>query len=177
MKIKTHMFGHPIHPMLIPFPLGLLSTAAVFDSIGLLGGRKHWFSTAYRMTGAGIIGGIAAALFGIMDWWNIRGNTRAKKIGFWHGLGNALALTLFSSRLFLRRPSTVSPTKLAMACSYTGVALLAVTGWLGGELVDRLGIGVDQGAHPNAPSSLTEEPATATAEEYEHGHGHQAGWI
>jgi hypothetical protein len=53
-----------------------------------------------------------------------------------------------------------TPSNGALTLSFIGVALALVGGWLGGELVDRLGIGVDEGAHPDAPSSLSDRPAT-----------------
>ena len=69
MESKAKLLGHPIHPMLIPFPLGLLGTAVLFDPIALIGG--DWESlarTAFSMIAAGIIGGLLAAVFGAIDW-------------------------------------------------------------------------------------------------------------
>jgi uncharacterized membrane protein len=53
------------------------------------------------------------------------------------------------------------PTWLAVALEIVGVALMLASGWLGGELVDRLGVGVEEGAHVNAPSSLTRDARNA----------------
>ena len=61
---------------------------------------------------------------------------------------------LFAASWFSRRRNPRKPTAGAIALSVSGMALAAVTGWLGGELVDRLGVGVDEGAHLDAPSSL-----------------------
>jgi hypothetical protein len=60
---------------------------------------------------------------------------------------------------FLRRPAPEHPSGAALALGFIGVALALATGWLGGELVDRLGVGVDSGAHLDAPSSLSGRPA------------------
>ncbi len=67
MESRAKLFGHPIHPMLIPFPLGLLATTLVFDIIHRLSGNEPWAEVAYWMIVAGIIGGLAAAPFGWID--------------------------------------------------------------------------------------------------------------
>jgi uncharacterized membrane protein len=160
MESRAKLFGHPIHPMLIPFPLGLLATSLVFDIIHRLTGNEPWAEVAYWMIVAGIIGGLAAAPFGWIDWFAIPDGTRAKAIGLWHGVGNVVVLVLFVVSWFLRRDAPDEPGIPAFVLSLAGVALAVVTGWLGGELVDRLGVGVDRGANLDAPSSLSDRPAT-----------------
>ncbi len=96
MESRAKLFGHPIHPMLIPFPLGLLATSLAFDLIHLLAGGEPWAEVAYWMIVAGIIGGLAAAPFGWIDWFAIPDGTRAKAIGLWHGVGNVVVLLLFA---------------------------------------------------------------------------------
>ena len=159
MESRAKLFGHPIHPMLIPFPLGLLATSLVFDIIHRLTGNEPWAEVAYWMIVAGIIGGLAAAPFGWIDWFAIPADTRAKPIGLYHGVGNIVVLVLFAVSWFLRRDAPDEPGPVAFILSLIGVALAVVTGWLGGELVDRLGVGVDRGANLNAPSSLSGRPA------------------
>jgi len=111
------------------------------------------------MIAAGIIGGLLAAAFGLIDWLAIPSGTRAKTVGLWHGLGNVVVTVLFIASWWLRRESPANPVALALACSFVGGALALITGWLGGELVGRLGVGVDEGANVNAPSSLSSRSA------------------
>jgi uncharacterized membrane protein len=146
--------GHPLHQQLIVFPLGLLSTAVIFDIIALAGGNHYWFEIAYWLIAAGIIGGLAAAVFGLMDWLGLPSNTRAKRIGLWHGGGNLVVLIFFAASWWVRKPSPGEPG-YGLALSFIGIAVALVSGWLGGELVDRMGVGVDEGANLNAPSSLS----------------------
>src|SRR5438046_1059417 len=160
MESKAKLLGHPIHPMLIVFPLGLLATAVAFDIVGLLKGDNSWFGISFWMIAAGIVGGLLSAVFGLIDWWAIPAGTRAKAIGLWHGAGNVIVVLLFIGSWFLRRPAPQSPSSIALALSFIAVGLALITAWLGGELVDRLGVGVDNGAHLNAPSSLSGRPAT-----------------
>jgi uncharacterized membrane protein len=161
MESKVKLAGHPVHPMLIVFPLGLLTTAVFFDIISLVSGNPQWTLVAYYMIGAGVVGGLAAAVFGWLDWVSIPGRTRAKRIGLWHGVGNVIVVGLFILSWVLRRENPEAPPTGAIVASLTGVVLAVVTSWLGGELVDRLGVGIDEGAHLDSPSSLSELPAGA----------------
>jgi uncharacterized membrane protein len=159
MESRAKALGHPIHQMLIPFPFGLLATAVIFDLIYLLWGNTTMVTVSYWMIYAGIIGAIIAAPFGLIDWLAIPKNTRAKTVGLIHGLGNVVVLLLFIGSCWLRYsvtgPVPYLPSTTALILSFVGFALAGVTGWLGGELVDRLSVGVDDGANLNAPSSLT----------------------
>jgi uncharacterized membrane protein len=169
MESKAKLLGHPIHPMLIVFPLGLLATAVIFDIIALGRGDGAWSGIAFYLIPAGIIGGLAAAVFGLIDWLAIPSGTRAKAIGFWHGAGNVVVVILFGASWFLRWGTPNVPGTLALLLSFAGVVLALVTGWLGGELVDRLGVGVDDGAHLDAPSSLSGRVAGARSVETDGG--------
>lgn len=160
MESKAKLFGHPIHPMLIVFPLGLLAVAVIFDIISLATGNGFWATMAYYMIAAGIIGGLAAALFGLIDYLAIPRNTRAKTIGLWHGAINLVVVLLFVGSWYLRQDLPSAPSTIALTMSFVGAGLSLISGWLGGELVDRLGVGVDEGAHLNSPNSLSGRPAT-----------------
>jgi uncharacterized membrane protein len=160
MESKVKLAGHPVHPMLIVFPLGLLATAVIFDIIYLVSDNSQWTLVAYYMIGAGVLGGLAAAVTGWLDWFAIPNGTRAKRIGLQHGVGNVIVLGLFILSWALRRDNPELPPTGAIVAGLLGFGLAAVTGWLGGELVDRLGVGVDDGAHLDAPSSLSKLPAS-----------------
>ena len=165
MESKAKVAGHPIHPMLVTFPIGLLVTAVIFDIIHLVSGGPRWVEVSWYMIGAGVIGGAAAAIPGWIDWFAIPRGTRAKRIGLIHGIGNAAVLVLFAVSWLLRQDAPGSPPIEAMVVGFVGVGIMAVTGWLGGELVDRLGVGVHDGAHLDAPSSLDGQPATSRSQE------------
>lgn len=160
MESRVKMFGHAIHPILIVFPLGLLSAAVIFDVIYLVWGSGVMATVAFWMMTAGIIGGLLAAPFGFIDWLSIPNGTRAKTIGATHGITNVLVLLLFVGSWGMRSDLPERPEMLASILSLIGFGLAAVGGWLGGELVERLGVGIDEGANLNAPNSLT----TSTAE-------------
>jgi uncharacterized membrane protein len=167
MQAKVRLFGHPIHQMLIVFPLGLLATSLFFDIARLSSGNPQWGVISYWLIVVGIVTGLLAAVFGLIDWLSIPTGTRARRIGRLHGLGNVVVVGLFAASWFLRRDDPGNPAGAAVTLSVLAVLLALVTGWLGGELVDRLGIGVDEGANLNAPSSLSAhsagDPGRATA--------------
>src|SRR5579862_3597868 len=154
MESKAKLVGHPIHQMLVVFPLGLLATAVIFDGLTFLLRNSAWSTAAFYMIGAGIVGGLVAAVFGLIDWLAIPHATRAKAVGAWHGLGNVVVVILFVGSWIMRWNAPGDPSTLAIVLSFLGVIMALVTGWLGGELMDRLGVGIDEGANLNAPSSL-----------------------
>jgi uncharacterized membrane protein len=127
--------------------------------IRLIANNGYWAEIAYWMMAAGVIGGLAAAPFGFIDWTKIPAGTRARRVGLLHGVGNVAVVVLFVASWLLRRDDPRAPETLALVLSFAGAGLSFVTGWLGGELVDRLAVGVDEGAHPDAPSSLSGRPA------------------
>ncbi len=166
MESRAKALGHPVHQMLIPFPFGLLATAVIFDIIYLIWGNLTMATVAYWMIIAGVIGGLAAAPFGLIDYLAIPQGTRAKSVGLLHGVGNVFVLVLFALSLWMRYNAATDahrPTTAALVVALVAFALAGVTGWLGGELVDRLGVGVDDGAHLDAPNSLTTDDARGDA--------------
>ena len=159
MESKAKLVGHPLHPMLVVFPLGLLVTSIVFDCIHRKTKKEDPAKVAHAMIGAGVLSGVLAALPGIIDWMAIPHGTRAKQIGLWHGGGNVLVLLLFGLSWLQRRRDPAHPSNSALALSVAGVLLGNGTAWLGGELVHRLNVSVDEGAHLDAPNSLIEHAA------------------
>jgi uncharacterized membrane protein len=159
MESRAKLFGHPIHQMLIVFPVGLLAMAVIFDALVVLGGVTQLSAASYWMIAAGVVTGLLAAPFGAIDWLSIPSGTRAKRIGAVHGAGNVVVVVLFAASWMLRPDAVELPSASALTLSFAGGALALFTAWLGGELVDRLGVGVDDGAHLDAPSSLTRRHA------------------
>ena len=155
MEARAKLFGHPIHQMLIVFPLGLLGASLFFDLIALGTNRPALMQAAFYMIAAGILAGLVAALFGLIDFLGIPSGTRAKRIGLLHGVGNVVVVGLFALSWWLRRPAPSAPGTTSIVISAIAVGIALVTGWLGGELVDRLGVGVNDGANLDAPSSLS----------------------
>jgi uncharacterized membrane protein len=153
--VGVRAFGHPVHPMLVTFPIGLWTTAVIFDLIHLINGNDVFAEVAYWNIVAGLIGAVLAALTGLVDWTGVPANTRAKRIGLLHGGLNAVVVLMFLVAWLVRMDNPQHTVSGAIfVVEVLAVAIASVSAWLGGELVDRLGIGVYEDANPNAPSSL-----------------------
>jgi uncharacterized membrane protein len=162
MEGKAKFLGHPIHPILIVFPLGLLATSVIFDLLFYFSIIRISPEVGFWMAVSGIIGGLVSSVFGLIDWLAVPSDTRAKRVGFIHGLVNLGVLILFTIGVYTRIDNLrFTPGFVAIAFSVAGALLAVIGGWLGGELVHRLNVGNDQGANLNAPNSLWgEKPNT-----------------
>ncbi len=151
MASRASIGGHPIHPMLIPFPIGLLVFSLIADVIYLWRGNPIWenYIAFYTLLG-GIIGAAAAAIPGLIDWATLTDHA-AVKVANWHARVNITGLVIFIASFYLRTSSgakwIVSMPMLPFILSLIGVVGLAIAGYLGGELVFRHGVAV------NAPAS------------------------
>jgi uncharacterized membrane protein len=160
MESRLKVLGHPVHPVLVTLPIGLFAIGVVFDIVYLASGDRTFANVAFWDIGVGIVGGLLAAVFGLLDWLAIPSGTRARRIGLWHGGGNVVIVALFLVSWVLRLPDhAYLPSLLPFVLGVVGVLLALVTAWLGGELVYRLGVGVDPDAGLQAGSSLDRDGA------------------
>lgn len=141
MKTKAGIGGHPLHPMLVVFPIGLWVFSFVADLIYLSTHNATWAAVAYYAMAGGIIGALLAAVPGAIDLFSItRGPTR--RVGTWHMLINVTVLVLFAINLW-QRSDMREPTSGLIGLSGISIVLLIVSGWLGGEMVYRHGVAVE----------------------------------
>ena len=158
MESRVKLLGHPIHPMLIVFPLGLLATAVIFDILYVMTGNADLATFSFFALIAGVVGGLLAAVFGLLDWLKIPKETRARRIGAIHGVGNVVVVGLFALSLVARwGDPAYLPDSLPLVVGLLGAALALFTAWLGGELVYRLRVAVDDDANLNASNSISRE--------------------
>jgi len=131
--------------MLVVFPLGLLLTAVVFDALTLLTDAPIWGTLAFYNIAAGIVGGLLAAVPGLIDYFSLSG--RARRLATYHMLVNVATLLLFAVSFLLRTQwgtQFVPPTSsLPEALTIAGALLLGIGGWLGGHLVYVHRVGVE----------------------------------
>ena len=169
MESRVKLLGHALHPMLIVFPLGLLATSVFFDVAGSLTRNSEFHRVAYWLVISGVAFGLLAAIPGWIDWAAIPSGTRARRVGLTHGLGNTVLLLGFALSGWIRFGSDPgAPVTAAIVLSFLSIGLGLFTAWLGGELVERLGVGVDPGANLNASSSLSGRSARETSGESLH---------
>ena len=144
MRSLAAIKSHPLHPMLVAFPIGLWVTALVFDLIAV--GREDpslWAAGFYCVI-AGCVGAALAAGPGFIDWWSVVPRaSSARNRGLLHGGLNVVALLLFIYVAWRQGSASSRPDALTLIVMSAGVVLLGFTGWLGGTLVYRNQIGVD----------------------------------
>ncbi len=135
--------GHPIHPMLIPYPITFLTAALATDVAARATEDPFWSRTSRWMLGAGIVTGLVAGAVGAIDYFTIR-RAREKSVGKLHAYGNPLALGLAAANLALRqkRQAGAMPSAAEIGLSTATAAVLGVTGWAGAELSYRHMVGV-----------------------------------
>ncbi len=160
MAGKVNLLGHPVHPMVVVYPLAFLTATVVLDISFLATGNALLATISYWALIAGILTGLFAAIFGIADWAALPDGTRAKRIGGWHARANITMIVLFTIDWWLRRKTPDAPETLPIVLGVVAIFLGLVGGWLGGELVYRLSVGVDFDAHVNSPSSFSGRPAS-----------------
>ncbi|MFY1587278.1 DUF2231 domain-containing protein [Micromonospora sp. WMMD734] len=161
MESRLKVLGHPVHPMLVMFPVALLVTGTLFDVVDTVGGPDFLAEVAYWNLTVGLVGGLLAAVAGAFDLLAIPAGTRAKRVALTHAAANVAVILLFAAVWAVRlNAGSRSAGGALIAIEVVGLAILGVSAWLGGELVDRLGVGVDSDAGLDAPSSL--RPAAAS---------------
>jgi len=143
MKSKAHFKGHPLHPILVSFPIAFFIGTLTFDVLGLVYNRNDFHITAMYLNIAGIGFALLAAIPGIVDYiFIVPPNSSAKKRGAKHGLTNITMVVIFAIALVLRQKQDISFV-IIISLEIAGVILLSIAGWLGGTLVFRNQIGVD----------------------------------
>lgn len=140
MISTANFHNHPIHLMLVVFPIGLWVFSLISDLIFLANHDEAWRLTALYTLGGGIVGALLAAIPGMIDLFTVQ-DKNIKRIGLMHMALNLFIVLLYVINLWWRiqRPETMGPIWL----SAIAVALLMISGWLGGEMVYMHGAGVN----------------------------------
>lgn len=145
MKSRAVIGNHPIHPMLIPFPIAFLTGSVAFDIASRVLSSESLYTTAGHCMIAGVVMGLLAAIPGLIDFMSILpANSRAKDKATYHIIVNTVALISFLVA-FLARPPFAARNFITVLPAYAGFLFLTVGGWLGGSLVYEDKVGVDEG--------------------------------
>lgn len=143
MRSSAHLHGHPIHPMLVGFPIAYLCGSACLHIAGRLANRPQWHATARQMNTLGLGSALLAAVPGLIDYtFAVPPASSARRRATSHMFANLSALALFAAARGGRGNGS-PPSTLALAAGACGTALMSVAGWLGGTLVYRNQIAVD----------------------------------
>jgi nitrite reductase/ring-hydroxylating ferredoxin subunit/uncharacterized membrane protein len=142
MRTKASIKGHPIHPMLIAFPIAFLTGALMANVVGRLIDSEAWWTAGASLSIAGIISGLVAAVPGIIDYaYTVPPRSSGKRRATYHMVVNVTALTLFAVAWIPRGHLAAEPGMAVLILEAGGLALIGLGGWLGGTLVYRNFIG------------------------------------
>lgn len=143
MRTPASIAGHPIHPMLVPLAIGLWIFSFVCDLTFVLGsGASLWYTLSFWTMIGGIAGAVIAAIPGTIDMLSLKGST--KKLALTHMAINLTVVLLYAVNLGMRIGGD-PVAGIPLALTIVSVALLGVSGWLGGHMVYVHGVGVDDG--------------------------------
>jgi uncharacterized membrane protein len=154
--------GHPLHPAVVPLPIGMLTAAATSDLLRLVTGDRFFTRASRWLVGGGVSSGIGAAALGLIDVATIRAARGAT--GYGHAGGNAAVLAMSGLSLLIRLRARDRLPFSAFALSAASAGLLLVTGWLGGELVFRHGIGMVRTPASGVSEARPPRPSQAEGE-------------
>ena len=145
MRTPASIAGHPIHPMIVPIAIGGFLLSFVFDIVCFATGTADpWSTVAYYTMIGGIVGALAAALFGFTDMLSLPHGSTTKKVALTHMTINLIVVALYLVNATMRHGShDVGGTPLIL--SIVAIVLLVISGWLGGKMVYEAGVGVSMG--------------------------------
>ena len=147
MRTPASIARHPIHPMLVPIPIGLWIFSFVADLFYVSGSANPaWPTVAFYCMGAGIVGALLAAVPGLIDLLSLPPGPRSTAIK--HMAINLTVVVLFVINFWMRMQAPGAPGKLVWL-SLIALGLLVISGWLGGKMVYEHGVAVD--APPDPP--------------------------
>jgi uncharacterized membrane protein len=142
METPTTFKGHPLHPLLIAFPIGLWVFSLISDIIYLAGwGGPSWADTAFYNLGGGIVFALIAAVPGLIDLLSIR-DPGLRKIGIIHMTIMLITVVVFVIDFLLRLGGRFGTGPFIL--SIIGIILLLIGGWFGANLVHVFGITVEE---------------------------------
>lgn len=133
MQGKATIAGHPIHAMLVGFPIGFFGGTLVCDVISIFAGPTFWSLAATWLIAFGVVGALVAAVFGFTDYFTAPMSPPVKATATRHMILNLLVVVLFIAAFWVRIGQTTSV--LGYVLTYVALAILVVSGWYGGHLV------------------------------------------
>lgn len=147
MQSRAAIAGHPLHPLFVTIPIGLWSFALICDIAFLFNGDASWKAAAFYCIGGGIVGAIGALITGYIDYGIVKG-AKAVAVAKFHFYLNLIISFLFVVSFGLRyQEFRESFRVLPVIITAVADVTLALSGWLGGELVSRFGVSVHRDAH------------------------------
>lgn len=144
MQGKATFKGHPVHPMLVPFPIAFWVGSLIADILHFATGAAVWTPMGTGLIAAGIIGALLAAIAGFVDYTTAPMDVKTKRTATRHLTLNLIIVTVYAVNLYLRWRVPEIPAGYVL--SILAVLALMYSGWLGGDLVYDHKVGVEEPA-------------------------------
>lgn len=151
MSSRASIKGHPLHPMLIALPIGLWTFSLFCDVMAFVTKDASWATASYRCIAGGLVTGLAAAVPGLIDFFGIS-ERRTKAVAVAHMAFNLVVMAMYAADLAWRSSAGFGLGPVLLAAG--ALVFLTVSGWLGGELVYKHGMGVDMRDAGAAPQRV-----------------------
>jgi uncharacterized membrane protein len=149
-RSTVQIAGHPIHPMLIPFPIAFFVATFLCDIAFKVNGSPAWEVATLWLLGAGLVMAALAAIVGLTDFLS-EPRIRAINDAWWHAGVNVLAVLLSLYNFYIRYTDPAAVGTTGLIISLIVVLLLLFSGWKGWEMVYRHHVGVADQAPPTIP--------------------------
>ena len=150
MRSRAAIAGHPLHPAMVAIPIGAFTVTLVADVLAYLKGGTIWGDVASYSLLVGIVGALAAAVLGFIDFFGVRMSEAGYKVARLHMILNLTAVVLFAVSAWLRFSDPDGWGVAACSISTLAFLILSGSGWLGGELVFKHKVGVVETADSEA---------------------------
>lgn len=161
MQGKATVAGHPIHPMLVTFPIGCFVAAVVCDVISIWAGPVFWAAMSTWLLLFGIIGALLAAFFGFVDYLSAPMSVAAKSLAAWHMTLIVAVIIIFGVACAVRFLDHTSVAGYAL--TGLGIVILAVAGSLGGSVAHRHLVGSSEADVDEERESADRESGTSSS--------------
>jgi len=163
MKSKAAIGTQPIHPRIVPVPIGAFFLALVGDILHLSGRDPNWYRFSSFCIAVGIVTALLAAVFGAIEYFGVKMSAAGARIATWHAILNVTVVALYAVSWWMRRNDAVlgnARFSLAMTLAVVAFLMLGVSGWLGGNLAYHHKVGVVEKKDPEATEIGMRESAS-----------------
>ncbi len=153
MKSRAAIGNHPLHPALVPLPIGCFFLAFVADVLYASTKNVFWYDVAFFALAVGIVTALCAAVLGFIDFFGVKMSMAGWRLAKWHMGLNLTAVVLYTVGCLIRRDHAAAGTErwpLAFALEVVPFLILGVSGWLGGKMSYEHKVGVVETADPEA---------------------------
>ena len=154
MQSKVRLFGHPVHPMLVPFPIAFYTATMVCSSVYAANGNTFWFKVAFIANCAALVTAAVAILPGLIDWLSIPELTDAKTTGLKHMIANVFTLGFFTANAAVNYTKLDDPhpsIQSGIMLTSFGFLVMLYAGFKGWKLVQTHHIGIDAPSDEELP--------------------------